>query len=104
MRGLAPPEGGHPSRRRCRGVPWTESRRPVTEVLLANEDANDARALLPSSVLVKPTISGDRLLNPRPGMRLHDSAVQGIVVRSPLEGITGRRWWTVARAAITDGR
>ena len=37
-------------------------------------------------------------------MRLHDSAVQGIVVRSPLDGVTGRRWWMVARTAIADGR
>ena len=98
------PKAVVPHAGRCRGIPWTESRRPVTEVLLANEDADDARTLLPSSVLAKPEISGDRLLNPRPGMRLHDSAVQGIVVRSPLDGVTGRRWWTVARAAIADGR
>ena len=92
-----------PHAHRCRGVPWTESRRPVAEVLLANEDADDARRLLPSSVLAKPNISGDRLLHPRPGMYLHESAVQGIVVRSPLVQVTGRRWWTVARTAIGDG-
>lgn len=45
----------------------------------------------------------DRACTPRPGMRLHDSLVAGVVVQSPFPDVTGRRWWTVLRAAHEQG-
>ena len=97
------PKAVGPHAERCPGYRWTDSRRPVTEVLLGLAHADEARAVLPASVLIEPTFSGDRLLKPRPGMRLHTDATNGVVVRSPLPGVTGRRWWIVTRAAVQAG-
>ena len=36
-------------------------------------------------------------------MRLHDGLVAGVVVESPVPAVTGRRWWTVLRAAHDQG-
>lgn len=88
---------------RCPGHPWTDQRQPVTQTILGDDDAKLARHICPPENLQRPSFSGDRLLKPRPGMRLHDSLVAGIVVESPLAGVTGRRWWTVVRAAGEQG-
>lgn len=98
------PKAVAPHADRCRKIPWTESRRPVTEVLLSEDEAERARSVCPPELVSTPTFSDDRLLNPRPGMYLHPGATNGVVVRSPLDGITGRRWWTVAQPASGAGR
>ena len=88
---------------RCPGHRWTDIRMPVTQVALSDQQAELARLICPPAQLLRPSFSGDRLLNPRPGMRLHDSLVAGAVVQSPFPDITGRRWWTVLRAAHEQG-
>jgi len=88
---------------RCPGHRWTDNRMPVTQVALSDQQADLARLICPPTQLLRPSFSGDRLLNPRPGMRLHDSLVAGVVVQSPFPDITGRRWWTVLRAAHEQG-
>ncbi len=98
------PKAVAPHADRCRKIPWTESRRPVTEVLVAEDEVERARSVCPPELVSTPTFSDDRLLNPRPGMYLHPGATNGVVVRSPLDGITGRRWWSVAQAASGAGR
>lgn len=98
------PNAVRPHGCRCPRRPWTDRRRPVAEVLLGNEAAREARSLLPSEVLHQPRFSDDRILRPRDGMYVHDEMKQGTVVRSPLAKITGRRWWTVVRAAAHAGR
>jgi hypothetical protein len=72
-------------------------------VILADDDAERARLICPPGTLHRPTFSGDRLLKPRPGMYLRVGLVSGIVVESPLESVTGRRWWTVVRTADERG-
>lgn len=76
----------------------------MTQVLLADEEAELARSICPPEVLKGPDFSGDRLLKPRPGMYLRVELMGGVVVRSPLHGITGRRWWTVVRTAAERGK
>ena len=88
---------------RCPGHRWTDNRMPVTQVALSDQQADLARLICPPTQLLRPSFSGDRLLNPRPGMRLHDSLVAGVVVQSPFPDITGRRWWTVLRSAHEQG-
>ena len=88
---------------RCPGHRWTDNRMPVTQVALSDQQADLARLICPPTQLLRPSFSGDRLLNPRPGMRLHDSLVAGVVVQSPFPDVTGRRWWTVLRAAHEQG-
>ena len=88
---------------RCPGHRWTDNRMPVTQVALSDQQADLARLICPPTQLLRPSFSGDRLLNPRPGMRLHDSLVAGVGVQSPFPDITGRRWWTVLRAAHEQG-
>ena len=88
---------------RCPVHRWTDNRMPVTQVALSDQQADLARLICPPTQLLRPSFSGDRLLNPRPGMRLHDSLVAGVVVQSPFPDITGRRWWTVLRAAHEQG-
>lgn len=93
------PRAVGPHADRCPGHPWTDDRLPVTQVTLADDDAERARRICPPDTLHRPTFSGDRLLKPRPGMYLRVGLVSGIVVESPLERVTGRRWWTVVRTA-----
>lgn len=88
---------------RCPGHPWTDQRQPVTQTILDAEEAELARRICPPETLKQPSFSGDRLLKPRPRMYLRESLVAGIVIESPLEGVTGRRWWTVVRAADEQG-
>lgn len=92
-----------PHERRCPGHRWTERRPQVAQVLLVDEDAERARILCPPEVVHQPTFSEDRMLSPPPAMRLRDEVVRGVLVESPLEGITGRRWWTAVRAATEQG-
>ena len=92
-----------PHRDRCPGHRWTDRRLPVTQVVLSVEQADLARRICPPEQLGQPEFSGDRLLNPRPGMRLHAGLVAGVVVESPVPAVTGRRWWTVVRAAHQQG-
>lgn len=98
------PKAVVPHGHRCEGVPWTDHRRPITEVLLAEDAAELARSFLPPEVLHRPEFSDDRLLRPKPGMYLRVDVVAGVVVRSPLAEVSGRRWWTVVRTAAEVGR
>ncbi len=97
------PRAVTPHADRCPGHPWTDKRVPVTQVILADADAARARDICPPEVLHEPRFSDDRLMKPRPKMYLHAALVGGIVVESPLKGVTGRRWWTVVRAASEQG-
>lgn len=97
------PRAVSPHRDRCPGHRWTDNRLPVTQTLLDDEHADLARQICPPEAIQRPSFSGDRLLNPRPGMYLRDRLVAGAVVQSPLRGVTGRRWWTVLRAAHDRG-
>ena len=98
------PKAVTPHETRCPGHPWTDRRRPASEFLLGDEAADQARQLCPAEYLREPEFSSDRILNPRPGMYLRVGITTGIVVRSPLDTITGRRWWAVLRAAAEQGR
>lgn len=93
-----------PHEARCPGHRWTDNRRKVNQVLLADYDAERALDLCPPELVHKPSFSEDRLLKPRPAMHLRDEVVRGILVESPLQGVTGRRWWTVVRTAAEQGR
>lgn len=92
-----------PHQGRCPRRPWTDKRRPPNEVLLADDAAECARRVCPPELLRGPKLSFDRLLTPTPGMRLGDAVTGGVVVRSPLLAVTGRRWWAVIRAAAERG-
>lgn len=83
----------------CPGVPWTDRRLPVSEVLLAGDQAPVALDICPDDVLALPTFSDDRTKRYVPGLYLREEVRRGIVVRSPLEGVTGRRWWRAVRLA-----
>src|SRR5699024_4383313 len=85
------PRAVGPHVERCPGPRWTGTRMPVTHVALSDQQADLARLMCPPTQLRRPTFSGDRLLSPHPGMRLHDSFVAGVVVESPIPGVTGRR-------------
>lgn len=98
------PRAVRPHADRCPGHPWTDDRLPVTQVILSDTDVEQARRICPPEILHPPTFTTDRVLKPRAGMRLHGGLLRGIVVESPLEGVTGRRWWTVARAAHEQGQ
>lgn len=97
------PRAVGPHADRCRGHPWTDDRLPVRQVILADDDVERAGRLCPPGTVHRPTFSGDRLLKPKVGMYLRANLVSGIVVESPLESVTGRRWWTVVRAAEERG-
>jgi hypothetical protein len=88
---------------RCPRVPWTDRRLPVSEVLLAGDQARQALEICPDEVLALPTFSKDRGQRYVPGLYLREEVRLGIVVRSPLEGITGRRWWRAFRLAAQQG-
>lgn len=97
------PKAVGPHAPRCPGRPWTDKRRPATEFLLADDAAEQARQLCPPECLRAPEFSSDRLLYPRPGMYLCVGVTAGVVVRSPLDMVTGRRWWAVLRTAAEQG-
>lgn len=97
------PRAVAPHHDRCPGHRWTDRRLPVTQVVLSDDQADLAREICPPEQLRPPEFSGDRLLSPRPGMRLHDGLVAGVVVESPVPAVTGRRWWTVVRTAHLQG-
>jgi hypothetical protein len=97
------PRAVAPHHDRCPGHRWTDQRLPVTQTVLSDEQADLARVICPPEQLHRPDFSGDRLLNPRPGMRLHDGLVAGVVVESPVPAVTGRRWWTVVRTGHEQG-
>lgn len=97
------PRAVAPHHGRCPGHRWTDRRLPVTQTVLSDEQADLARRICPPEQLRPPEFSGDRLLSPRPGMRLHAGLVAGVVVESPVPAVTGRRWWTVVRTAHQQG-
>jgi hypothetical protein len=97
------PRAVAPHHDRCPGHRWTDQRLPITNAALSHDQADLARRICPPEQLHRPEISGDRLLNPRPGMRIHDGLIAGVVVESPIPAVTGRRWWTVLRAAHGQG-
>jgi hypothetical protein len=98
------PKAVEPHAGRCKGLPWTDRRRPVTQVFLDNEEAHEALQICPPELLDHPNFSEDRILKPRPGMYVHDHMNRGLVLRAPLPHVSGRRWWTVVRAAAHEGR
>lgn len=97
------PRAVGPHADRCPGHPWTDVRLPVTQVILPDTDVEQVRQICPPDTLHRPTFSSDRLLRARPGMYLPNALLSGIVIESPLDGVTGRRWWTVARSAHQQG-
>jgi hypothetical protein len=97
------PRAVAPHRDRCAGHRWTDQRLPVTQIALFDEQADLARLICPPEQLQRPEFRGDRLRNPRPGMRLHGGLVAGVIVESPVPAVTGRRWWTVVRTSHEQG-
>lgn len=97
------PKAVTPHEARCPRQPWTAGRRPPSEVLLADEAAEEARRLSPPELLKEPRFSTDRLLHPRPGGYLRVGITTGVVVRWPLATVTGRRWWAVMHTAAQQG-
>lgn len=98
------PKAVAPHAGRCTGERWTDRRRPVTQVFLNNEEAHEAIQICPPELLDHPKFSEDRILKPRPGMYVHDHMNRGLVLRSPLPNVTGRRWRTVVHGATQAGR
>lgn len=91
---------GHLQPGRCSGRAWVDS---VEDSALVPESAAAIfTERLPPGLVGPVDVSQDRLrLTSTP--RLHADVVHGIVVRSPIQGVSARRWVYVVRAA-TDGR
>lgn len=85
---------------RCRQHPWVDDL-PDT-ALIGAPLAQSVAAVLPAHLLDRPNFSGDRLLHPHPDDYLPIHLCQGVVVRSPVDGVTAQRWAVVVAAAERD--
>lgn len=83
---------------RCRGKPW------VDEVEDSALVPKPAAALfierLPSSLIGPVNVSQDRVLRHRSTQGVRDEVLQGILVRSPVDGVRARRWVCVVMSAV----
>jgi ribosomal protein S27E len=86
---------------RCPGRPWVTDIGRTT--LVTGELAEQLCRLLPEDLLGRPTFSAERLLSPGPGEFLHPEVCHGIVVASPVPGVSSRVWAQIARAGLREG-
>ena len=86
---------------RCPGRPWVADIGRTT--LVTGELAEQLRRLLPEDLVGRPTFSAERLLSPGPGEFLHPEVCDGIVVASPVSGVSSRVWAQVAKAGLREG-
>ena len=86
---------------RCTGRPWVADIGRTT--LVTGELAEQLRRLLPEDLLGRPTFSAERLLAPGPGEFLRPEVCHGIVVASPVPGVSSRVWAQIARAGLREG-
>lgn len=83
---------------RCQGRPWVAA---VPDETLVPAPVADALRNVLDPRLVRPVkVSQDRILRLRSSEGVRDEVLQGIVVRSPLEGVKARRWAAIAAAAL----
>lgn len=83
---------------RCRAVPWVDS--TEDSALVPGPHARLFRDRLPDALVGPVNVSQDRVLRLRSAEGVRDDVLQGIVVRSPIEGVNARRWMYVVRAAV----
>jgi hypothetical protein len=83
---------------RCQGRPWTD--RVPNETLVPAPVADVVRGILDPPLVRLVMVSQDRILGLRSSEYVRDEVLQGIVVRSPLEGVKARRWVSIVLAAL----
>jgi len=87
---------------KCRGHQWVDDVEDTT--LVAAPLAAVLGQVLPPALVRRPTLSDDRVLTPGPREYLREEVCGGIVVASPVAGVSSRRWARVAAAAAArDG-
>ena len=89
------PHTHHPGK--CRKRPWVDDL--ADEALIAAPLARDIASILPSALVREPRYSAERMLHPGPGQYLCVDMTQGVLIRSPIEGVPARRWAVVVAAA-----
>jgi hypothetical protein len=89
---------------RCPRARWTDLRLPLNEILLTGIDADIAKLVCPEELLLPPTFRPERFRRYGSGLYLATNITAGVVVQSPLTGVTARRWWRACRAATEQGR
>ncbi len=83
---------------RCRGKPWVDD---VEDSALVPQPAAVLFGERLPAVHIRPfDITHDTVLRLRSGERMRYEVLQGIVVRSPLEGVPSRRWVYTVMAAV----
>jgi hypothetical protein len=83
---------------RCRGKPWVND---VEDSALVPQPVADVFCeRLPGRLIESVDVSQDRLLRLRSHEGVRYDVLQGIVVRSSIEGVRARRWVYIIRAAI----
>lgn len=89
---------GHVGLGRCRGEPWVDS--VEDSALVPKASASLFAWRLPAALVGRVNVSEDRVLRLRSAEGVWDDVLQGIVIRSPVEGVNARRWMYVIRAAV----
>lgn len=85
---------------RCHGRPWVADVGVTT--LVTGELAEQLGRLLPADLVGRPTSSPERVLSPGPNEFLLPEVHQGIVVASPVPGVSPRVWTHIARAGLRE--
>ena len=84
----------------CRQHPWVDD--IADTALIAAPLAQAVALVLPRHLVGSPRFSDDRLLHPHPDDYLRVDLCQGVVIQSPVEGVTAQRWAIVVAAAERD--
>jgi hypothetical protein len=92
------PRAVDPHLRRCSGKPWVDD---VEDSALVPQPVADLFSeRVPASLIGPVDISLDRVLRLRSHEGVRYDVLQGVVVRSPVEGVRARRWVYIVRAAV----
>ena len=83
---------------RCRGKPWVDDLQD--DALIPEPAASTFSQRMPAHLVGPVNVSQDRLGRFHPAERLRYDVLDGIVVRSPIDGVRARRWLYVVTAAI----
>jgi hypothetical protein len=92
------PRAVGPHAGRCRGKPWVDD---VEDSALVPQPVADLFCeRLPARLIGPVEVSQDRALRLRSHEGVRNDVLQGVVVRSPIEGVRARRWVYIVRAAV----